>query len=336
LTGCPGVIDGESCVTKDNLLCLDVYCRHKKNLNIGVFIKFKYIIRSGILAAFFLTCLTVLSNTVAARPMAYLGFEKDQDTAFEPGDSCCKWIHDSWNNITFRMPLQSTSDRDLQLAWLSKSIANEGNQSLGIWLKENQFTGERQRMEFQIANSLYFRPVLEESLYYSVAMYIHPQSANTLRKGVVFMQAWQVHDTSSSKHAPFSIRFDDMSNYKWTVYTATDVPGVDTRYTQGTKTAIYTSPVGLTKGVWHEFVVWFKPSIEKKGAVRVWHNGQLVVSQTNQRNFGYEPQTASPFMTNRLEYRFGAYRVTGPDYPGDVILMYDQAKLGRTYEEVDP
>ena len=150
------------------------------------------------------------------------------------------------------------------------------------------------------------------------------------------MQAWQVHDTSSSKEPPFSISFNDVSDYKWTVYTSRDVPGVDTRNTRGTKSAIYTSPQGLTKGVWHEFIVWFKPSVENKGAVRVWHNGKLAISLTNQKNFGYQPQTAAPFMTNRLEYRFGAYRITGPTFQGDVILMFDQAKLGRSYQEVDP
>jgi hypothetical protein len=291
------------------------------------------------IAAFVATLLfslTLLTGAASARPMAWLGFEREQGTKFVAGDSCCKWLHDNWNDLTFRMPLQPTSDRSLQLAWLSGTIANEGSRSLGIRLKHNPDVVERQRMEFQLANSLYFRPVLEESIYYSFALYIHPQSAEELRKGVVFTQVWQVHDTSESKEAPFSIRFNDRSEYEWTVYTSKDVDGVDDRTTPGTKTAIYTSPTGLAKGVWHEFIIWFKPSIQSKGAVRVWHNGQLAVSKTSQQNFGYAPQTGDPFMTNRLEYRFGAYRVTGPVYPGDVILMYDQAKLGKSYTEVDP
>lgn len=285
----------------------------------------------------FLVSLGMLTSTAQARPLAWLGFEEAQGTRFVKSNStCCRYLYDNWNDKTFNIARQAASNLPLQHSWVSKSIANEGSQSLGVWLKQNTVVQESQRVEFKIANSVNFRPVLDETIYYSFALYIHPSSPNEIERNTIFTQVWQVHETTPSKHPAFSVAFDEDSDYEWTVSTASDVPGVDDRTTKGTKVPIYSSPNGLAKGVWHEFIVMFRPSVQNKGAVRVWHNGQLAVSQTSNRNFGYKPQTAEPFMTNRLEYRFGAYRTTGPTFPGDIILMYDQAKIGKSYSEVDP
>src|SRR5690606_3033486 len=98
-----------------------------------------------------------------------------------------------------------------------------------------------------------------------------------LGRGAIFMQAWQNHDTSRSKHPPLSLRFSNDSAYRWSVNVARDVRGVDNRFTHGSQQTIYTSPQGLAKGVWHEFIVRFRPSASGSGIVQVWLNGEQVV-----------------------------------------------------------
>ncbi len=273
-------------------------------------------------------------------PIAYLSYE---DSSWKSDTSCCRWLYDPWNNNTFRVATQGYPD--YLHSWISASIANEGQKSLGVELKtpppptifpwQSDPKYEKQRIEFEISNGDYYTQHLEESRYYGVAIYIHPQSDNVLKKGAIFMQAWQSHDTTYSKHPPFSLRFKDGSAYQWEVHVSHDTK-TDTRYTTGTDETIYTSPTGLTKGAWHEFIVWFKPSVQSQGAVRVWHNGTLAVGQTNQRNFGYVPQSTFPIMNNSFAVRFGLYRQPEPDLPTHIILMFDQAKFGTSYESVDP
>lgn len=270
-------------------------------------------------------------STADGAPLAYLGYE---DSRWESDTECCRRLFDPWNSNVFTVRMQGSDDyRD---AWISPTIANEGRRSFGAWLRHHPTLQEKQRVEFEIANRDYYTQYLEQARYYGVAVYIHPQSPSVLSRGAVFMQTWQYHDTTYSKEPPFSLRFKDGSDYKWLVNVSKDVPGVDTRYTDGTKETIYTSPSGLANGVWHEFIVWFKPSTNAEGAVRVWHNGTLAVSQTNQRNFGYAPRATSPVMEKSFAVRYGACRTSVPDQPGDIILLFDQGKYGTSYESVDP
>ena len=272
------------------------------------------------------------ASTAGSAPLSYLGYE---NSAWQSDTECCRRLYDPWNDNVFTVRMQgSDAYRD---AWISPTIANEGNRSFGVWLRHHPTLQEKQRVEFEIANRDYYTQYLEQSRYYGVAVYIHPQSPDVLERGAVFMQAWQYHDTTYSKEPPFSLRFKDGSAYQWLVNVSKDVPGVDSRYTSGTKETIYTSPSGLAKGVWHEFIVWFKPSTTSAGAVRVWHNGGVpVVSQTHQRNFGYAPRATPPSMEKAFAVRYGAYRTSVPDQAGDIILLFDQGKYGTSYQSVDP
>lgn len=290
---------------------------------------------------FFVTLLPGGHAKASNPPIAYLGFETSDITGIDLGGSngkgCCNWVYSKWSNNNFRIPLEG--DRNYIHNWISSSPANRGNRSLGVelkpppsstysdWKQDPKYA--KQRIEFELANGNYNTQYLDDSRYYGFALYIHPQSDDVLKKGLIFMQAWQSHDTSDSKQPPFALRFEDGTDYKWAVRISNDIIQDQ---------PVYISPTGLAKGVWHEFIVRFRPSVSHQAAVQVWHNGILEfnISQSLGQNIGYASRTNPPIVNKDFAVRFGAYHRPEPDKPTHVILMYDQAKYGTSYESVDP
>jgi hypothetical protein len=109
-----------------------------------------------------ITTVAILSNVAKAidPPIAYVGFE---NSTFQSDTSCCKWLHDSWNNNTFRIPVQGSST--YRQVWVSSTMANEGQRSFGVWLKHNPNVQEKQRAEFEISNGTYYTQYLENLRY---------------------------------------------------------------------------------------------------------------------------------------------------------------------------
>lgn len=241
------------------------------------------------------------------------------------GDHRCDLLHDPESGNNFRVIKQGALSG--LRAWISSSEAEEGRKSLGVSLASSD---EKQRVEFEISGRRYFPQTLGMARYYGMAIYIDPESQDALKKPIFFMQAWQVHDTSLPKFPPFSLLFEAGTGYKWSVLVARDSAG-DTR---GATERIYTSDAGLKKGRWYEFDVLFKPSVRKDGALTVWFEGAKVV-EAGRKNFGYQPRTARPAIRNFFQVRFGAYRGAGEE-PGDVTLMFDEAKFATGSRGVDP
>jgi polysaccharide lyase-like protein len=180
---------------------------------------------------------------------------------------------------------------------------------------------------------------LGDSRYYSFAVYIHPQSDDVLGHGFIFTQAWQRHLTQSSggiSHQPaFDLRFLDGSDYKWAAEISNDQTGPNN------PAVVYTSSTGLSKGVWHEFIIRIRPSAIGQGAVQVWIDGQLAfsISESSGQDIGYTPCSKScskGVVLNDFAVRFGAYHKPEPDNPTHAILLFDQAKFGLSYASVDP
>lgn len=260
-------------------------------------------------------------------PLVYVGFE-DNHWAGKTDKEW--WLHDTWNGINFRLPVEGVPGT--YTAWHSPTMANEGKKGLGIRLYDVTLCEDtKQRVEFELSSWRYFTQHLEESRYYGVALYVHPQSDDIVKE-TVFLQAWQKHDLAEPRYPPFQLSFVPGSDYRWSVTMATGDPA------PGAQTRIFTSQRGLQKGRWYEFIVWFKPSVRESGAVRVWLNGSEQVAQTHRRNFGYRPRSTFPSVRDDFAVRFGAYR--GRDGScnrlGDTILIFDQAKFGTSYQAVDP
>ena len=125
-------------------------------------------------------------NAVYAAPLAYLSFE---NSSFQP-DTIYHWLYDPWNNLSFRMPYEG--DSSYRYTWLSTTMSNEGQKSLGIRLWENPNKQEKQRIEFEISNDLYLTQRINHatsSRYYGIAMYIHPQSPASLQDREVIVSS---------------------------------------------------------------------------------------------------------------------------------------------------
>lgn len=280
---------------------------------------------SKVLAIVLLLGFSIISPASAAsNPLVYLGFE-DVSPLYQSEEDL-KFLSSS-NNKTFTIERQPAYP-DYQIAWFSPSISKKGSRGLGVRLTEPP-EKIKQRVELEFAGkSLGNAPLMEQSRYYGFSMYIHPQSPDIQKDTSVFMQVWQNHDTTASKQPPFALRFVENSNYKWRVEVSRD----DITDPQ----VIFTSASGLQKGIWHDFVIWFKPSVESAGAVRVWHNGVQQVSQTNQRNFGYEPRSSQPSVSNYFAARIGAYRTYVPGDDSEIITVFDEVKYGSSLEQINP
>lgn len=285
----------------------------------------------------------------AERPLAYLSFEPNDVARWDTSgstnhDVCCNKLTSTWSANTFLIRLEG--DRRYLHNWISPSISNEGGRSLGVELMAPAAAGtlttpdpfEKQRIELELASSVYSSNALhlnlDDSRYYGFAVYIHPQSDDVLRHGLIFTQVWQRHVTKSGggvSHQPaFALRFVDGTDYRWIAEISNDETGPDN------PTTVYSSPVGLVKGVWHEFIVRIRPSAIGQGAVQVWHNGELAlsISQSSGQNIGYAPLSSKVF--SDFAVRVGAYHKPQPDHPTHAILMFDQAKFGLSYASVDP
>lgn len=295
------------------------------------------------LTVFLLVSVTLQFSPVvhAVAPLSYAGFETNNLTGPTAcGSISCKWWYTNWNNINtnFRIPLQGASS--YRTVWISTSQHNEGAKSLGVHLMTpptpttNPWNldpnWEKQRVEFEISNSTYFTQHLDDSRYYGFAMYIHPDTP-ALQKGAIFSQVWQ--STSPGKHPPFSLRFQDNTNYKWSVKVSVD----SATDPDGYEYSIYDSDYELARGVWHEFIVRFRPSATNQGAVQVWHNNTLRanISQSSGQDIGYAPDT-SPIVNDSFATRVGAYRQPEPNITTDIILFFDQIKFGLAKDDVDP
>lgn len=265
--------------------------------------------------------------------IAYLSF--DTSMGWRSSTNCCKYIYDSHNDNEFRIPHEGDWD-DLH-GWISPNKGYNSQRSFGVKLDSVDACPSKQRVEFELSNRNYYPQHMEESRYYGLAMYIHPQS-QPIMKPTYFLQTWQNHNTTYGRYPPFSLRFLEGADYKWQVHMSKG--GGEPEDAPGTRRAIYTSPTGLAKGVWHTFVVWFKPSRRNAGAVRVWHNGDYKVEQTHPQNFGYSiNNTRGQEVLDQFQIRFGAYRgrLCNPQTQfGNTILFFDEVRLGTTYDSVVP
>lgn len=284
----------------------------------------------------------VISRTEFARAQI-IDFERAQ-----PRSSSSHYyvteLYDANTGLTY--PLRTEYDKaktSTVKTWLSTTIYQKRTKSLGVSLLSDPGCVSKQRVELEITES----EMLDDE-YYAFSLYIHPQSAPP-RNAVIFSQVWQNHDLryqggQYARFPPFSLVFYD-SAYRWQVETANEQlapSGLPTRlYKQTNK--VYKSPTGLKKGAWHRFVVRFKPSVTRNGAMTVWLNGKKVVSQTNQRNFGYRVRDTVPKVLNSFITRVGAYRgrqkcvdnipSTGKPLP-KMHVFFDNVKVGSSYSAV--
>jgi hypothetical protein len=272
-----------------------------------------------------------LITTIDFEGANFVGAPSGQSCVTNIGQSC-KWLDNPYDHAIHRIPLEAPNVSTDVNAWISTSISYEGNKSFGARLYDVPGNLAKSRVEFEMSNGNVHPQTMETNRYYGFAVYIHPQSQNTIIKPTKFFQAWQNHDVSFAKEPALAIDFVDNASYKWRVKTSNDAVQ---------NSVIYTSTAGLTKGVWHRFVVRFKPSTTQSGAVTVWLNGTQIVSQLSNRNFGYQPTGSAGTpgaVLNEFQVRVGAYR--GRDSSGvnlgQTILMFDNLKIGTTYSSVAP
>jgi len=246
--------------------------------------------------------------------------------------------------------------------WISSTMSSNGKNGFGVLLpnvvnydSNNIGESSKNRIELEISSidndSSYLK--LEETRYYSFKIYIHPQS-HDIAKETIFFQAWQNHDSSNKqgRQPPFSLSFikwrseETGTGYKWQVSTARckDKDYGDKNNKTNCKVKdiiakpIFTSTTGLEKGVWYKFVVKFKPSTNKKGAVKVWLNDEPIVAQSHERNFGYNKSLDknTSIILDQFEVRVGAYRGRLKDENiGKTILIFDEIKIGNSYDQVN-